>query len=294
MSTTMATSILPAVDEFAALQPSDRTLRVAGDARLMNGAGFALLLQVAHPVVGAGVAEHSNFLEDPWGRLIRTLDYVNVTVFGGPQAAATMGRRTREMHKQIKGVLPNGAPYHSLDPGPFAWVHATLAHSIIVCQERFVRPLSVADRETFYADWRRLGRYIGVRERDLPPTYAAFADYIVQMEEEVLEDTESVRTVLAALDRPARPDLPYLGETAWKALRWPAVRSSRLATVGLLSPRMRARLNLPWSRSQALEFAAFAAAQRAASPVLPRSAKQFGPTYLRWRHDALTRQGLVL
>ena len=119
------------------MAPSETTLRIAGDARLMNGAGYALLLQVAHPVVSAGVAEHSNFQEDPYGRLIRTLDYVNVSVFGSDQAAAAMGSRTREMHKRIKGVMPAGRRYHSLEPGPFAWVHATLVHSILKCSERF-------------------------------------------------------------------------------------------------------------------------------------------------------------
>src|SRR3954453_16847363 len=118
--------------------PSATTERLAGDARTMNGAGYALLLQVAHPVVGAGVQDHSNFQEDPWGRLVRTLDYVNVTVFGGPEAAAMIGSRTREMQKRIKGFLPSGKRYHSLEPGPFAWVHATLAEAILRSHECFV------------------------------------------------------------------------------------------------------------------------------------------------------------
>lgn len=276
----------------AASPPSAATLRLAGDGRLMLGAGYALLLQVAHPVVSAGVAEHSNFLQDPWGRLVRTLDYVNVTIFGGPEAAATMGRRTREMHQRIKGVLPTGEPYHSLEPEPFAWVHATLVHSIFRVQATFGERPGRAACAAFYADWRRLGRHIGVRDRDLPERYADFGAYVERMERDVLRDTESVHTVLAALTAPARPDVPYLGDASWRALRWPAARAARLATAGLLGPGMRERLGLPWSAAQQAQFAALAAAHRLAGPVLPRGVKQFGPSYLRWRGDTLRRQGI--
>ena len=89
MRTTSTTTdpVLPPVEEAVALVPprGSITWRLAGDARLMLGAGYALLLQVSHPVVGAGVSEHSNFREDPWGRLVRTLDYSNTMVYGEPE-----------------------------------------------------------------------------------------------------------------------------------------------------------------------------------------------------------------
>ncbi|MEA2168941.1 MAG: hypothetical protein QOF76_2241 [Solirubrobacteraceae bacterium] len=288
----MAT-VLPRVDEIEDLQPSAITRRLAGDARLMGGSGYALLLQVAHPVVGAGVSDHSDFQADPWGRLIRTLDYVNVTVFGGAAAAAAMGARTRAVHHHIKGTLPNGEPYHSLEPNAFAWVHATLAHSILRSNDLYVGRVSQADREAFYADWRRLGRYIGVRDRDLPETYAEFGPYVAEMEAGVLERTQSVDDVLVSLMRPKRPD-PRVPRVVWKALRWPAARSVRLTTYGMLGPVVRERLGLAWSPTAERAFRAFAASQRAASPVLPRQAKQFGPTYLRVRSEALARQGFAV
>jgi uncharacterized protein (DUF2236 family) len=114
---------------------------MASDVRLMAGAGYALMLQVSHPVVGAGVSEHSNFRADPWGRLLRTLDFTTSMVYGGPELAWETGRRVRQMHKHIKGELPNGEPYHSLEPEAYAWVHATLADSIIRSHMRFVGPV---------------------------------------------------------------------------------------------------------------------------------------------------------
>ena len=276
------------------MTPSPSTLRLVADGRMMVGAAYALLLQVAHPVVSAGVAEHSNFQEDPYGRLVRTLDYVNVSVFGSDEAAAAMGRRTREMHKRIKGFMPDGTRYHSLEPGAFAWVHATLVHSIVKVGSRFgVRP-TPWELETLYSDWREIGHHIGVRDRDLPGTHAEFRDYVRTMEREVLEPTASVQTVLRTLMRPKAPPLPYMTDGLWRAARWPAARTVKLATLGLLGPLLRDRLELPWSPADQLQFEALAAAHRAAGPLMPRQARQFGPTYLGWRREALARQGFAV
>jgi uncharacterized protein (DUF2236 family) len=276
------------------MAPSPTTLRIAGDARLMAGAGYALMLQVAHPVVSAGVAEHSNFQADPWGRLIRTLDYVNVSVFGGDAAAAEMGRRTREMHKRIKGVMPDGRRYHSLEPEPFAWVHATLVHSIFKVAGRFGTKPTRWERETLYADWREIGEHIGVRPRDLPETYGEFVEYVRHMERTALERTESVETVLRTMRQPIAPGVPYIGDGAWRLARWPASRVLRLTTIGLLGPVVRERLGLPWSQGDRLQFETIAAAHRAAGPLMPEAARQFGPTYLKYRRPELQRQGLPL
>jgi uncharacterized protein (DUF2236 family) len=84
--------------------PGSVSRQYAGDVRLLATAGYALVLQVAHPTVGAGVDEHSNFQRDPWGRLLRTLDYTTLMVYGGAEAAAGMGRRIRAMHEHINGT----------------------------------------------------------------------------------------------------------------------------------------------------------------------------------------------
>jgi uncharacterized protein (DUF2236 family) len=112
----MSTSIMPLASDWRFLTPDPGTITWAraGDARLLVAAGYALLLQVSHPTVGAGVSEHSQFQSDPWGRLLRTLDYTYTMVYGGPQAAGEMGRRIRSFHKQISGRTPDGQRYHAL------------------------------------------------------------------------------------------------------------------------------------------------------------------------------------
>src|SRR5437588_5248033 len=158
-----AATVMPPPGEWHALvpRPGSITWRRASDARLLIAAGYALLLQVSHPTVGAGVSEHSEFRRDPWGRLLRTLDYTYTMVYGGPAAAGEMGRRIRSMHARIRGRRPDGRRYNALEAEPYAWVHATLAQAIVSAHERFARPLSPAERARFWREWRAMGRMLG-------------------------------------------------------------------------------------------------------------------------------------
>ena len=297
MSTTSTTidPVLPSLEEAVALvpPPGSITWRRAGDARLMVGAGYALLLQVSHPVVGAGVSEHSNFREDPWGRLVRTLDYTNTMVYGEPEEAVRMGRWVREMHKRIKGVDRHGRRYHALEPEAYAWVHATLANAIVAGHARFGRPMSGAETEGFYAEWRGLGRLLGVRERDLPEDWVGFRAYFDRMVADRLECTDSVRDVLEALSRPTRPPVSALPDGAWRAARVPAARLGSLATVGLLPAVLRERFGLRWTRAQELELRALGAVSRSATPAMPASLRRMGPAWLARRREAIVRSGML-
>jgi uncharacterized protein (DUF2236 family) len=287
----MASRVLPSEAELPGLLPTPESVlwRRGGDARTLMTAGYALILQVAHPTVGAGVSEHSNYVADPWGRLLRTLDYVYVMVYGGPRVAGEVGRRVREMHKQIKGVAPDGTRYHALEPEAYAWVHATLIDAIVAGNQRFARPLRREQIERIYAEWRSLGRVIGVREEDLPDSWAEFRRYFDLMVADRLEDTQAVHDVLATVTNAVRPPLPRLPQSAWRAARFPASRLFDLATAGMLPPVLRERFGLPWTRAQELEFRALARASRAATPVMPERLRVIGPAYLRLRREAIAR-----
>jgi uncharacterized protein (DUF2236 family) len=287
----MPASVMPSAEEIPELVPAPDSVvwRYAGDARLLATAGYALLLQVSHPTVGAGVSEHSDFKADPWGRLFRTLDYTYAMVYGGPRLAGEIGSRVREMHKLIKGTKPNGERYHALEPEAYAWVHATLCEAIITGHRRFGLRMRPDEIERFWSEWRKSGRVVGVRERDLPDDWTAFRSYVNQMSEERLEDNEAVQDVIATLTEPARPPLRLLNESTWRVARLPITRLLSLATIGLLSPLLRQRFHARWTRGQQLELRALGAAARSATPLLPASLRNTGPAYLRWRRKALAR-----
>ena len=217
----MPASIMPPAQEWARLTPHPGTItwRRASDARLLPAAGYALLLQVSHPTVGAGVTEHSQFQRDPWGRLWRTLDYTYTMVYGGPEAAAQMGRQIRMLHRRIRGTMPDGKPYRALEPRAYAWVHATLAEAIVAAHARFGRPFTEEQRSRFWSEWRSLGRLLGIREGELPDDWPGFRDYVDTMVERTLVHTTAVDEVLVALAGPAPPGIAARCPAAW-TLAW--------------------------------------------------------------------------
>jgi uncharacterized protein (DUF2236 family) len=284
-----AASSMPDPAEWPDLvpQPGSIAWARAGDARLLLAAGYALVLQVCHPVVGAGVSEHSQFRSDPWGRLLRTLDYSYTMVYGGPQAAGEMGRRIRSMHARIHGTLPNGRRYHALEPRAYAWVHATLAEAIVRAHATFGSPLAPAEREQFWREWRALGRLLGIGEADLPASWERFGPYFEEMLDSCLVPTPAAADVLAALARPAPPGAAALLRGLWALGRPPFSHLLGLLTVGLLAPRLRTRLAVPWSSGRERELRATAAALRGLTPLMPPVLANVGPRYLRLRAHAI-------
>jgi uncharacterized protein (DUF2236 family) len=284
-------AVMPPEASWQELVPGPETVtwRRASDVRLLISAGYALLLQVSHPTVGAGVTEHSQFRREPWPRLLRTLDYTYTMVYGGPLAAGEMGQRLRNFHKRIRGVTPDGRAYHALEPQAYAWVHATLAEAIVRAHEHFGRPLTPAQREQFWSEWRTLGRLLGIRERDLPAGWSGFEAYVQGTVDTELVHTQAVDEVITALAHPRAPDLPRLPGPVWALIGMPLGHLLELATVGLLTPALRERFGLGWSRGQERELRALGTTLRAATPLMPPWLRNSGERYLGWRAEAIAR-----
>jgi uncharacterized protein (DUF2236 family) len=277
----------PTEIEEILLGPDSVTWQRASDARLYVVMVHALLLQVAHPTVGAGVRDYSDFERRPWHRLLRTIDYVTLLVYGGQQAPGA-GRRLRDLHKRFRGTREDGLPYHALEPEAYAWVHATLIHTYVAGHAQFGIPLSPSETERFYSEYRRLGRLIGVRDRDLPETWAGFETYFARTTRDVLVHTTSVDRVLRAIRRVPPPPLP-LPQLIWRAVRIPAADALRLGAIGLLDPELRERFGVSWSRLDQVRFQALGALSRGLTPVLPRALTITGPAQLRWRREAIAQ-----
>jgi uncharacterized protein (DUF2236 family) len=287
----MSEPLIPPAEEAHryAVGPDSVTWRYMSDTRGFFAAGAALLLQVAHPTIAGGVREHSNFKEEPWDRLFRTVDYVNLLVYGGPETAARTGRALREGHKRIKGVDPQGRRYHALEPEAFAWVHATLALATVSAHRRFGRPMDRPTIEQYWREWRGLGRLLGIREHELPQDWADYRAYVDRMIAERLEDNDVVRDVLWSVSQPTQAPVARIPQRAWTTATFPMHQAIGLATVGLLPAPMRAKLGLELSSLQRAHLRALGALSRASTPLLPGGLKVSGPTYLRRRERAIAR-----
>jgi uncharacterized protein (DUF2236 family) len=283
-------TLFPAEREIPSLLvgPDSITWRYASDSRLYFVMLYALLLQVAHPVVGAGVRDYSDFEQRPWNRLLRTIDYVTVLVYGGADAVA-MGRRLRGLHKGFKGVREDGKPYYALEPEAYAWVHATLLETYVAGHERFGRPMRPDQKERFYREYRGLGRLIGVRDKDLPATWSEFRTYFDETCANELVRTVSVDRVLAATQGDVPPPLPIMPDLLWRAIRLPASRAMWLGGIGMLSPELRHLFGIDWTRRDERALERIGSVSRALTPVLPRPLQIVGPAQLRMRRRAFER-----
>ncbi|EFC83397.1 conserved hypothetical protein [Parafrankia sp. EUN1f] len=223
--------------------------RYFGDARNSLMGPQLLVLQVAHPVVGAGVREHSNFRDDPWGRLLRTLLSLSTVIYGGERGAALEGERLFELHKAMGGVDEKGRRYHALNPEAYAWVHATLVQGALDGHRVFGAGLPAAELDGYYQGMRDIGRMLGIPEQHLPADYPSFRTYYEEKIAARLEDNQAVWDVLESMRVPKKPFRLIPGRL-WRPAGAGLGRLCYLVTVGTLPPVLRERLGLTWSKRQ--------------------------------------------
>ncbi|MBB2940853.1 uncharacterized protein (DUF2236 family) [Actinoplanes lutulentus] len=223
--------------------------RYFGDARNMLLGPQILVLQVAHPVVGAGVLEHSNYRDDPWRRLVRTFFSLSTIVYGGERGAASESARLRELHREIKGVDAAGRRYHALNPEAYLWVHATPVQGGVEAHRVFGKPLTPEQIEEYYADMREVGLVLGLREQHLPVDWAAFQDYYAHGLVTRLEDNQAVRDVIESVHRLKKP-FRWIPGPLWWPIAVVAGRIAGLVTVGTLPPLLRERFGMTWTPGQ--------------------------------------------
>jgi uncharacterized protein (DUF2236 family) len=243
--------------------PGSLAWRINAESILLLGGGRALLMQVAHPLVAAGVADHSDFTEQPFDRLWRTVDSALTVIFGDTDQWLAAVRRVNAVHARVSGA--RDVPYSALDPDLLLWVHATLVDSSIEAYERFVRPIPLTVRERYYLEMRRMGTVFGVPDELQPATYSDFRSYLAKTMSTLESGEESRRVARQVLSPPA------------PLVLWPAGLLAGLASVGLLPPRIRRGLGLRWNRGTQAAFVALAAMIRGTRPLLPDSVR-------RWPH----------
>jgi uncharacterized protein (DUF2236 family) len=262
--------------------------RRATDVRLFGAGGYALVLQVAHPTIAAGVRQHSNFTADPWGRFFGTIDFVNLLVYGRPEQIATATRGLREMHARIRGTDPNGAKYSALDPAAFAWVHATLAEAIVRGHHLFGTELTAAEKQQFWEEWLELGQQLGVRPGDLPDTWLGFQAYLRDMIDNVLVYNEMIEIAQhTAAHAVGGSPFRWVSPRAWGLAGRPLGRYGAFLARGTMGSNLREKFHVPWSAREQWLFARVAAAHRAARPVMPPPLRHAGPLALKLRRRAI-------
>jgi uncharacterized protein (DUF2236 family) len=144
---------------------------------MMVGGVAALLLQMLHPAVLAGVWDHSSYRGDMLGRLRRTARFIAVTTYGGRDEAEAAIERVRTIHAQVAGTLADGSTYRADDPALLAWVHVSEVTSFLAAWRRYGEPrIRAADQDRYIAEMARIAEPLGA---DPIPTSRAAAERLI-------------------------------------------------------------------------------------------------------------------
>ncbi len=224
------------------------TRRVNRENILLLGGGRALLMQLAHPKVAAGVDEHSDFRAHPIRRLRRTIRMTMAIVFGDRDTALAAARGVNQVHAKVQG-----AGYRALDPDLLLWVYATLADTALVTYETFVKRLLPREREEFHQEFKLLGELLGIPPDRFPDTVRDFDRYLEQM----------VSDGPVRVDSRARDLAEQVLRPPTRVLPGPVMIPLNVITTGLLTPPLREQYGLPWGPGQRRVY-------RLAVSVLPR------------------------
>ncbi|UZK65612.1 oxygenase MpaB family protein [Sphingomonas sp. M1-B02] len=224
--------------------PHSVVWRVHGDVTtMMVGGVTALLLQMLHPAVLAGVWDHSNFRTDMIGRLRRTARFIAVTTYGSRDDADAIIEKVRRVHTHVHGVLPDGRPYTAGDPDLLAWVHVTEAVSFLDAWIRYAEPgMSLADQDRYFNEFAVIGERLG--GAPVPHSRAEAEALIASMRGELVADARTREVARLVLDQPA----PSLAVRPFQALTFQAAvdllpdwarRMHGLPSAGLATPALR-------------------------------------------------------
>jgi uncharacterized protein (DUF2236 family) len=231
---------------------------------LLTAGGRALLMQLAHPKVAAGVAEHSRFQDDPLARLHRTMSTMWSIVFDDREQARAALERVKSVHRKVRGRVSHNEPsfarteYDALDQELLLWVHATLIDTAMVAYDLLVAPMDRREKAIYYEDSKQLARLFGIQETIIPSELTAFESYMNRM---LSSDAIAVGPAARSLARDVLYARPWIFKLAGPLFR--------LLTARLLPQKLCEGYGLGWSDRKEKRFARFTAAVRALLPWVP-------------------------
>ena len=253
------------------LTASDTSRRINAERLVLIGWTRAILLQLAHPLIAAGVSDHSTFRGSTvasLSRLHHTVSAMLAITFGDEGERARALDAIGAIHRRVHGTLPAacgrfpaGTPYSAEDPALLLWVHATLIDSILRVYDCFVAPLSEAERDRYCADSADVAVALGARANEVPRDWRKLQAYVDrEYEASSIAVSGQARTLAAALLSPVsnRAAVPLTALTA-------------LLAAGLLPPQVRRGYGFPWNPRRQRAFNLTVRVLRLTRRALPRA-----------------------
>jgi uncharacterized protein (DUF2236 family) len=244
-------------DEGDLLPPRSVARRVDREMFVLLGGSAAVLMQIAHPLVAAGVEQHSGYFRDPIGRLRRTLNTSLEVVFAEPRGARAAIRRIDRRHGPVRGMAADGRVYEARDPELLMWVQATLVLTSLRVYEAILGPLGPADRDAYWQEGRPLAALLGIPFERQPTTIGDLERYERRMLATAVRPDEASRRVARRVLHP----FPWVPAPVY----WP----TDAIAAALVPGRLRPYFGLRYRTIERLFFAIVIATVRILRTVLP-------------------------
>lgn len=258
--------------------PGSVTWTVNREIIVVAGWGRAILMQLAHPAVAAGVHQHSAFrgsLRASLKRLQSTVGAMQAITFGDTDAMIDAAARINVIHDRVRGHSADGTRYSAHDPGLQRWVHATLLESIPLAYERLVGPLTTRERDQYCVESAIMEPLLGMPAHTLPRSAAQLDTYMRDMlTNGSLMVTDTSRALAHAVLYP-----PH-----WQ-VAWPAFRAIQLLTIGSLPSSLREAYGFDWTARDARALARWTSALSRVLQIVPPVAREWPIS--RVHHKAL-------
>ena len=195
--------------------PDSVTWTIHADPSMALGGLRALILQSVNPLAMAGVAEHSGFRDDPWGRLFRTAEYVGTVTYGTTPEVHRVAARVRGVHRRLSGVEPeSGTAYRVSDPALLLWVHCAEVDSLLAAYRRCGGRLARGEADAYVREQVRAAVLVGIDARQCPASVADLRDYFRAVRPQLRVTAEARRALWFILSAP----MPLPARPAWVAL----------------------------------------------------------------------------
>ncbi|HEX2141468.1 MAG TPA: oxygenase MpaB family protein [Candidatus Limnocylindria bacterium] len=239
--------------------PDSSVWRIDREVLILAGGTCALLMQLAHPSVAAGVEQHSDFRGDPFGRLRRTLSATYAVAFGTRRRAQQAIDRMNAIHGVVRGRVPDsGQAYAARDPELLLWVHATLIDTALRVYHRYVAPLSEGEQEAYHRESRLIATSLGVPEDRMPHRLADLRAWMAaQLSDGPVRVTPVARRLAPAVLHPTR----FPPRAVWNA--------GHLISFSVMPPALREGYGIAWGPGHESVMRGVAATTRRLLPLVP-------------------------
>jgi uncharacterized protein (DUF2236 family) len=222
------------MEDLGLFGPGSMVWRIHSDPASLIGGLRGLLVQALHPVAMAAVSQHSDYRDDPWGRLNRTSEYLTTTTFGDTRQAQEAATRLRAIHRRIRGTDPvTGRSYRADDPDLLIWVHNVEVHSFLAGYRAYGGRVTTEEADRYVTEMVRHAELVGLSADEVPHSFSEVDEYLTNFDGLAL--TPAAREGMSYV---LTPPMPIALRPLWSI--------AAVASIAILPERVRDLYGIPW------------------------------------------------